>query len=290
MLSNKWLKILLPVLLVGVLGSALILGGCSDDSNDNANDDNNDDSNPAALSGTISIGGSTTVQPLSELLAEAFKDINPQVTITVQGGGSSVGVESAANGVVDIGAASRELKSSEEGTVVPTVIARDGIAIAVNTAQDVSNLTLEQARDIFAGVITNWNEVGGADEEIVVISREEGSGTRSAFEELVMGDAIITGDALLFPSNGAVRTAVNQTPNSIAYLSFGYLDGSVTPLSIDGVAATTDNINNGTYPVVRPLLYVIEDTPEGLVKAYIDFVLSAEGQTIVDEEGYLTVS
>jgi phosphate transport system substrate-binding protein len=242
------------------------------------------------LSGTISIAGSTTVQPLSELLAEAFMHLHPQVTITVQGGGSGVGIQSAQGGIVDIGAASRELKASEEGTVVPTVIARDGIAVVVNNTQTVSGLTMEQVRNIFAGVITNWSEVGGSNAEIAIISREEGSGTRGAFEELMMKGELITSEALLFPSNGNLHTAVSQTPDSIGFLSFGYLDGSITPLSIDGVEATTDNIDNGSYPVVRPLLYLTKSEPAGLVKDYIDFCLSAQGQAIVEEEGYLSVS
>jgi phosphate transport system substrate-binding protein len=277
LLKNKWFRIFIPVALLGTL----ILSGCTTDSENNGTTE---------LSGTITIAGSTTVQPLSELFADAFMSIHPGVTITVQGGGSSVGVQSAADGIVDIGAASRELKESEEGTVVATVIARDGIAVVVNNEQSVANLTMDQVRDIFAGVITNWNEVGGADAEIVVIAREEGSGTRGAFEELVMESDVITAEALLFPSNGALRTAVSQTPNAIGFLSFGYLDGSIAPLSIDGVAATTENINNGSYPVVRPLLYLTKNTPTGLAKAYIDFCLSTEGQAIVDDEGYLTVS
>lgn len=277
MLKNKWFRIFIPVALLGTL----ILSGCTTVSENNGTTE---------LSGTITIAGSTTVQPLSELYADAFMSIHPGVTITIQGGGSSVGVQSAADGIVDIGAASRELKESEEGTVVATVIARDGIAVVVNNEQSVANLTMDQVRDIFAGVITNWNEVGGADAEIVVIAREEGSGTRGAFEELVMESAVITAEALLFPSNGALRTAVSQTPNAIGFLSFGYLDGSIAPLSIDGVAATTENINNGSYPVVRPLLYLTKNTPTGLAKAYIDFCLSTEGQAIVDDEGYLTVS
>lgn len=277
--KGKWLALILT----SVLAMAVVLGGCSS-SNDNG------DNGETGLLGKITINGSSTVQPLSELLATAFMALHPDVTITVQGGGSSVGIQSAADGIVDIGAASRELKSSEEGTVIPTVIARDGIAVVVNNSQAVDDLTLEQVRGIFAGNVTNWNQVGGADAEIVVIAREEGSGTRGAFEELVMEDDLISVTALLFPSNGALRTAVNQTPGAIGFLSFGYLDGTIAPLAIDGVAATTDNIDNGTYSVVRPLLYLTASVPARLVEAFIDFCLSAEGQSIVEEEGYLSVS
>jgi phosphate transport system substrate-binding protein len=283
-ISNKWLALSL----VSMLTATLVISGCPSD--DNGNGGNPTNPTETALSGTITIAGSTTVQPLSELLAEAFMQMHPQVTITVQGGGSSVGVQSAVDEIVDIGAASRNLKSSEEGTVIPTPIALDGIALVVNSSSSITGLTLEQARDIFSGVITNWNQVGGLDEEIVVISREEGSGTRGAFEDLVMDDELITESALLFQSNGAVRTALTQTPNSVAYLSFGYLDDSVTPLAVDGVDATTENITNGTYPVFRPLLYVTKTEPVDLVKTYIDFCLGSQGQTIVEDEGYLRVS
>lgn len=234
---------------------------------------------------TITEAGSTTVQPLAEELANAFMAEHPDVTITIQGGGSSVGVQSAADGTVDIGAASRELKPEEEplGLVVH-VLARDGIAIVSHPSQNVTNLSINQTRQIFAGNITNWSQVGGADATINVIAREEGSGTRAAFEEMVMGDDVITATAILLPSNGALRTAVAGDPNSIGFLSFGYLDGSIKAFSIDGVAATVDNAMNGTYPIVRPLLFFTLGEPEGVVKEFIDFCLSEEGQEIVAED------
>jgi phosphate transport system substrate-binding protein len=246
----------------------------------------------AGLSGSISITGSTTVQPLAEKLAEDFMAKNPDVEIEVTGGGSSVGVKAAAQGTADIGNASREIKP-EELAEFPNlkvhVIARDGIAIVVHPDTAVSGLTVEQVRDIFSGKITNWNEVGGADAAIIVASREEGSGTRDAFQEMVMGEALITENAILQQSNGALRTTVANTPNSIAYLSFGYLDESVKVLPLDGVEATEENASNGTYPVVRPLNMLTNGEPEGVVKAFLDFVLGPEGQAIVRAEGYIPV-
>jgi phosphate transport system substrate-binding protein len=210
---------------------------------------------------------------------------NPDVEITVQGGGSSVGVQSVADGTVDIGAASRALKPSEEGLgLVVHHLASDGIAIATHPDQTVGELTTEQVRQIFAGDITNWSEVGGADAVIAVIAREEGSGTRAAFEEMVMEDEVITGTAILLPSNGAVRTAVAEDPDSIGFLSFGYLDDSTKALDIDGVAATVENAISGDYPVVRPLNFVTKGEPTGVVKAFIDFCLDTEGQSIVAED------
>jgi len=210
----------------------------------------------------------------------------------VTGGGSSVGVKAAAQGTADIGNASREVKP-EELAEFPNlkvhVIARDGIAIVVHPDTVVDGLTVEQVRDIFSGKITNWSEVGGVDAAIIVASREEGSGTRDAFQELVMGDALITENAILQQSNGALRTTVANTPNAIAYLSFGYLDKSVKVLHLDGVEATEENASNGTYPVVRPLNMLTNGEPQGVVKAFLDFVLGPEGQAIVRAEGYIPV-
>jgi phosphate transport system substrate-binding protein len=237
---------------------------------------------------TITEGGSTTVQPVAEKLANAFMEDNTDINIIIQGGGSSTGVSKTADGTFDIGAASRELKA-DEPDLVTHLLARDGIAVITNSGNSVSGLTTEQVRDIYAGTITNWNEVGGPDKAIIVISREEGSGTRDAFEELVMGDELITSDAILQSSNGAIKTAVSGTPYSIGYLSFGYIDSAVKALAIDGVAGTVENAKNGTYPIIRPLYFLTASEPTGAVKNFIDFCLGAEGQAIVEDEGYISV-
>ena len=244
---------------------------------------------------SISLAGSTTVQPVAEKLAEAFQATNPDVQIDVAGGGSSVGVKSAGQNTVDIGMASREVKDSELEEYPELriyTIARDGIAIAVHPGVEVNGLTTEQVRDIFAGQITNWSELGGPDKMIVVVSREEGSGTRGAFEELVMGKDghVIADTAILQPSNGAVKTTVSTTEDSIGFLSFGYLDDSVKTLAIDGVDATVENASAGTYPVVRPLNMMTNGEPDESAAAFLDFALSDEGQAIVVGEGYLSVN
>jgi phosphate transport system substrate-binding protein len=156
----------------------------------------------------ITEAGSTTVQPLAEKCAQAFMSKNPDVTITIQGGGSSVGVKSTDEGTVDIGAASRELKDSEP-SLIKHLLAKDGIAIVCHPSNSVTGLTKEQVKEIYAGNITKWSDVGGPDEDIHVVAREEGSGTRAAFEEMVMGeDTLITETAILQPSNGALRTTI----------------------------------------------------------------------------------
>jgi phosphate transport system substrate-binding protein len=246
------------------------------------------------LSGQIQLAGSTTVQPLAEVLAETFMAQNPGLTIEVQGGGSSVGVTSAGEGTVDIGDASREIKSSELEQFPDLqvfTIAYDGIAIVTNPGVELPSLTVEQVRDIVAGEITNFSEVGGPDATIVVVSREEGSGTRAAFEELVMAvgeEKPIFEKALLQQSNGQVRTTVASTPNSIGYLSFGFLDDSVRPVSIGGVEPTVANVKNGTYPIFRPLNMLTSGAPNELAQEFLDFILSDEGQAIVAED-YISV-
>jgi phosphate transport system substrate-binding protein len=248
-----------------------------------------------SYTGTIQLAGSTTVQPLAEVLAEAFMAVNPDVMIEVQGGGSSVGVTSAGEGTVDIGNASRNVKDSEFETFPDLqvfTIAYDGIAVVTDPDLELPSLTVEQVKGIFSGEITNYAEIGGPDEAIVVVSREEGSGTRAAFEELVMesGDeaALITEDALLQQSNGQVRTTVSTTPNSIGYLSFGFLDESVNAVSIDGVEPTVENVKAGDYAIYRPLNMLTNGDPNDLAQAFLDFILSEAGQAIVAED-YITV-
>jgi phosphate transport system substrate-binding protein len=250
---------------------------------------------PASLSGKLSLAGSTTVQPLAEVLAEAFMAENPDVVIEIQGGGSSVGVTSAGEGTVDIGNASRAIKDSEFEQFPDLqvfTIARDGIAIVTNPGIELPSLTVEQVRNIFAGEITNFAEVGGPDAPITVVSREEGSGTRAAFEELVMAsgdeEKLITEDALLQQSNGQVRTTVATTPNTIGFLSFGFLDDSVFAVAIGDVQPVVDNVKNGTYPIARPLNMLTKGAPNELAQAFLEYILSDMGQEIVAED-YISI-
>lgn len=241
--------------------------------------------NKSALSGSIKIAGSTSMQPLSEELADAFMKKNPNVSVMVSGGGSSAGIKAAQNGTADIGASSRELTPEEKRGLTETVIARDGIAIIVNSKNSVSELTLEQIRKIFAGEITNWKDVGGKDAPIHVFTREEGSGTRGAFEEIVMGkDKKITGKAGVQNSTGAIRTAVEQDENAIGYISLGSVNEKVKAVAVDGVKPNEETVLNGAYKISRPFIYLTKGAPAGVVKAYIDFVLSPEGQKIVGEK------
>jgi len=245
--------------------------------------------------GQLQLAGSTTVQPLAEVLAEAFMAENTEVTIEVQGGGSSVGVTSAGEGTVDIGDASRNVKDSEFETFPELqvyTIAYDGIAIVTNPDLDLPSLSIEQVQKIFSGEITNYSEVGGPDAEIIVVSREEGSGTRAAFEELVMeandSEAVITENAILQQSNGQIRTTVSTTPDTIGYLSFGFLDESINTVEINDVEPSVANVKNSSYPIFRPLNMLTNGEPSALAQAFLDFILSEMGQEIVADE-YITV-
>jgi phosphate transport system substrate-binding protein len=246
------------------------------------------------LTGTITESGSTTVQPLAEKLAAAFTAQNPRVKITIQGGGTGVGIKAASDGTVDIGAASREL-TGDDPALVKFSLARDGIAIIVNPANPLNNLTKKQIIDIFSGKITNWSQVGGQNREIHVAAREEGSGTRTAFQDLVMGkdaggQAVnIVKSAILQSSSGAIVQVVKSDAQAISFDSFGYVTGTVKALSVDGVTATEANAQSGTYPVVRPLYFLTKTQPAGLVKAFLDFCSGSAARNIISGEGYIAI-
>lgn len=244
---------------------------------------------PVKLSGELQLAGSTSVQPLAELLAAEFMKANPEVKVTVQGGGSGVGVTSAAEGTAAIGNVSRDLKNDEKvkfPALVQTRIAIDGLTVVVNpSVTGVTNLTLDQVRKIFAGQITNFKDVGGPDAAIVVVTREEGSGTRDFFQEAVMGkEAKISEKALVQQSNGQVRTTVASTPNAIGFLSFGFMDTTTTPVNIEGAAPTVDNVKNGSYKLWRNFNMVTQGSANKLAQAFFDFIFSPAGQAIVAKE------
>jgi phosphate transport system substrate-binding protein len=237
----------------------------------------------------IVVGGSTTIQPLAEKLADAFESENPEIEIDVQGGGSSTGVKSCNNGMFDIGMASRDLKPDEPELKIH-LLARDGIAIVVHPSNSISGLTKEQVKDIFAGNIRDWSEVGGTSGKIEVVAREEGSGTLECFKEMVMKETNIAAGASRLPSNGAVRHSVATSPKAIGFISLGYIDKTVKALSIDGIEPTEDNCKSGDYSLVRPLYLLTKEEPKGAVKDFLDFCLSDKGQKIVEEEGYISIS
>lgn len=246
----------------------------------------------AGLSGSISMVGSTSMEKLANALSEAFMEEYPDVTVTAEFVGSGAGIEAVTNGTADIGNSSRSLKDEEKAAgVVENVVAIDGIAVCVDPANEVANLTKEQLTNIYNGTITNWKEVGGADEPIIVIGREAGSGTRGAFEELVdLKDACKYANEL--DSTGAVIAKVASTPGAIGYASLDALDDSVKALSLEGVEATAENIKAGNYFLSRPFVMATKgeiSEQNDLVQAWFDFVLGDEGQQIASEVGLITV-
>jgi phosphate transport system substrate-binding protein len=240
----------------------------------------------------LTIAGSTTVQPIVTKAAEVYEGEHPDIRIGVQGGGSGTGIRMAGEGSVAIGASSRELKDAEK-TEHPelkvTPIAIDCITIVVHSSNPIRNLSKEHIRDIFAGKITNFAEVGGPDRRIVVVIREDGSGTRSTFEELVMNKNETTNAALQKPASGAIRFTVAGNENAIGYIGIGYVDATIKTVAVDGITPTEENIKAGKYPLSRKLYLLTKGEPTDQAKDFIDFILSDEGQKLVKEEGFISV-
>lgn len=237
---------------------------------------------------SLSVAGSTSVQPFMEMLAEDYMAHQPSAKILVQGGGSTAGIQAVRERAAAIGMVSRELNQQEQD-LKSIVIARDGIAVIVNTANPIGALTTAQVRDILAGSTKDFSEVGGVKGPIRAVTREEGSGTRGAFEELVMAGSPIISSALVQNSSGSVREMVSRDPGAIGYISLGLVDASVKPLAIDGVVAKRDDVKNGTYKLVRPFLLVHTGELQGMAKDFVDFILSEPGQRLLEKEGLVSV-
>lgn len=246
---------------------------------------------PGSAASGIILAGSTSVQPFAELLAEDYERRFPsEPIVNVQGGGSTAGIEAALSHTADIGMSSRPLKPKElEAGLAAQPIAYDAIAVVVHPSNPVSELSAAEVRAIFAGEITSWNQVGGEDREIVIVTREEGSGTRGAFEELVMEGQRITPLALRQDSNGAVRVIVSSDPAAIGYISLGIVGEVVKPVALDGVVPTASAAISGEYPLVRPFLFVLNGEPTDDAREFIGFVLSPESQAILGHEGLIPV-
>jgi len=255
------------------LGFALAVFGCS---------------SQTSSSPPITVAGSTSVQPFAEKLAEVFMSEHPNIRIDIQGGGSSAGIFAVSQGACDLGASSRELVPKEKG-LVEIPMAWDGIAVIVNPKNPLKNLTLEQLRLIFLGKIKNWAALGLPPHPIHLISREEGSGTRNAFEELVMQKQEVSPAALVQDSNGSVREIVANDPYTLGYISVGLVDDRVKALHIDGVAPTRDNIREHTYKLVRRFLLISRLPPQGPVREFINFVLGGQGQSLLEAEGLVGI-
>jgi phosphate transport system substrate-binding protein len=239
--------------------------------------------------GGVTVVGSTSVQPFVEVLAEEYMAHHSQEKIFIQGGGSSAGIQAVLTGAARVGMSSRNLNADEKA-LIAIPIAYDAIAVIVHPRNPLSNLTGEQIRGIFSGRIARWDQVGGDRRPITLVSREEGSGTREAFQHLLMGKTDISLGALVQDSNGAIRQVVADDPNTIGFISLGLVNKQVKALKIDGVEPCVENIQIRQYKIVRPFLFVFRSEPGGLAKSFLDYVLSPEGQKLLIQEGLISRS
>ncbi len=244
----------------------------------------------ANVSGTITLAGSTSMEKLCEAMSEAFMEAYPDVTVTVEYTGSGAGIESVTSGSVDIGDSSRSLTDDEKAKgAVENIVAIDGIAVITDTDNTVKNLTTEELAKIYTGEITNWKELGGNDEAIVVIGREAGSGTRGAFEELLaVEDNCAYAQEL--DSTGAVLAKVASTPGAIGYVSLDVVDDSVNAVSLNDVEATEANILAGDYLLSRPFVMATMgeiSEQSDLVQTWFSYIESDEGQSVISDLGLI---
>jgi phosphate transport system substrate-binding protein len=234
----------------------------------------------------VTMAGSTAFQPFAEKLAETYMAAHPGVNITVQGGGSSLGIQSTLSGAAQIGMADLVTLPRETATLKSVVVARDGIAVVLNPANKVAALTLDQVRDIFSGRIANWKDVGGDDHAIAVISREAGSGTRTSFEQIV-GNFKLTGDALIQDSNGTIRETVANDANAVGYLSHGLINEKIKPVTVDGFSCTEKDIMDHNYKLVRPVFLMTKADAGPICQAFMAYLVSDEAQELIHQNGLI---
>lgn len=269
-------------LLVLFVGLMTFLVACSEKS---ASSSSSEDSS------LITISGSTSVGPLAEKLAAKFEE-SEDVKIEINQIGSSAGITNAIKGVSQIGMSSRDLKQEEidEG-IEQLVIAHDGIVVVAHPSNGVKDLTMDQVKAIFTGNIKNWKDVGGEDQEIVVVSREEGSGSRDAFQEIVgFESGELTPNAVIANGNGNIKTTVATNENTIGYISFEYIDESISALKYNGVEPTAENVLSGNYELSRPFLFVYKEDVSEVATKFMDFIVSEDGQKIVGEAGAIPLT
>ena len=248
-------------------------------------------SSTAALSGNVAAGGSTSMKNVIAALTEGFAEVEPGVTVSYDPTGSGAGITGAADKTLDIGLSSRALKDDEKADVDGTTIALDGIAIIVNNASKVEDLTVDQLKQMFTGEITNWSEVGGDDGEIVLIGREAGSGTRDGFESIVeVKDSCKYAQELT--ATGAVISAVEANPLAIGYASLSAVGGTVKMVTVGGVECSEETVKDGSYEVQRPFVFVTNKsvTLSEQAQAFFDFAVSADAADLIRTAGAVPVN
>lgn len=245
----------------------------------------------AGLSGNLDIAGGTAHIPVMKEAAKRIMTANPNIRITVAGGGSGVGVQQVGEGLVAIGNTGRALTpgETEKYGLVSFPFAIDGVAVAVNPANPVAALTTAQIRDIFAGKVRNWKEIGGADAPIHLYTRDEASGTREVFWKKLLDKGQIATAANVVASNGAMKTALAKDKDGIGYVGIGYVDKSVKAPTLDGVAPTQKNAASGKYPITRKLYMNTKGKPQGLAEAFVAYILGPDGATLSEAAGYIPI-
>ena len=248
-------------------------------------------STAAALSGNVAAGGSTSMKNVIAALTEGFAEVEPGVTVSYDPTGSGAGITGAADKTLDIGLSSRALKDDEKADVEGTTIALDGIAIIVNNASKVEDLTVDQLKQMFTGEITNWSEVGGDDGEIVLIGREAGSGTRDGFESIVdVKDSCKYAQELT--ATGAVISAVEANPLAIGYASLSAVGDTVAMVTVEGVECSEDTVKDGTYKIQRPFVFVTNKSAalSEQAQAFVDFAISKDAADLIRTAGAVPVN
>lgn len=239
--------------------------------------------------GKIDIAGGTAHIPVMNDAAKNIMNLNPDIRITVTGGGSGVGVQKVGEGLVEIGNTGRALKESEieKYGLVSFPFAVDGVAAVVNSENKVTELSKAQLADIYSGKIKNWKELGGADAKISLFAREDGSGTRDTFDSLAINGGETASSANIVNSNGAMKTAVLQDKNAIGYVGIGHLDPKLNGIVLEGMTPSQENAANGEYKITRLLYMNTKGEPKGLLKDYIDYIYSKDGAEIIKKAGYI---
>jgi len=281
------MKKIFPIVLISLLVAAAVFGaGCTSSTNN---------SSSSSSSSTVSLAGSTTVQPDAQALAAAYMANNSGVTVNVAGGGTAAGITAAGTGTAQIGMASANVTASELAqypNLQSIPICVDGIAIIVNPQNTaVTGLTMNQLMNIYTGNYSNWSQVGGSNAKIDVVNREQGSGTRSGIQSIVLKNGNFSTGGITQSSEGAVKSYVAGDANAIGYIGVsGGIDSSIKALSINGVAPTYGNIANGTYVIQRYLLFVTNGPATGLAQSFINYTLSPAGQAILKSQGEVSLN
>ena len=252
------------------------------------------DAETSTQSMKLQVTGSTTVLPIADECARVYMETHPGSRIYVSGGGSSLGIKSVADGIADIGTASRDLKDSENEKypdLVLHAVAKDGVAIITHAGNPISNLTMEELQKIYTGEITNWKDLGGVDAKIMVVSREEGSGTRDCFEQAVLKSIKqeIMDYAVIQDSNGKIRTTVAGNKDGIGFISIGYINSDVRAVKLDDIEPTVENVQNDKYAISRTLWMLTNGDPDEDERAFLNFVLSDAGQKLVSDVHFIPV-